>query len=153
VKINRATIANFMRLLELPQAVQGALTDGKISAGHARTLLPLGDEAAQLEFCKAIERDGLSVRDVERMVKERIEREDGDAPPPGAAAKPARTRSDHVSSLEQEMRMALGAKVEVRQTAKGRGRIVIHFKNHDEFERVFDFLTNTAYEPQSQKAS
>lgn len=151
VKINRATIANFMRLLELPAEVQSALTDGKLTAGHARALLPLGEESAQVEFSRAIERDGLSVRDIERMVKERIDREDG-APTGDSAPKPVRTRSEHVASLEQELRAAVGAKVDIRQTAKGRGRIIIHFKNHEEFERVFDFLTQTVYEEPLKKA-
>jgi ParB family transcriptional regulator, chromosome partitioning protein len=151
VKINRATIANFMRLLELPDEVQTALADGKLTAGHARALLPLGEEGAQVEFCRTIERDGLSVRDVERMVKERIDREDG-APAAGESPKPARTRSEHLASLEQELRTAVGAKVDIRQSAKGRGRIVIHFKNHEEFERVFNFLTETVYEEPLKKA-
>jgi ParB family chromosome partitioning protein len=141
VKINRTTIANFLRLLELPQEVQSTLIEGKVSAGHARALLPLGDEAVQIEFCRRIERDGLSVRDVEQMVKEQLAGEDGE--PESADAKSPRTRSDHIASLEQQLRLAIGAKVDVRQSSKGRGRIVIHFKNHDEFERVFGFLTET----------
>jgi ParB family chromosome partitioning protein len=151
VKINRATIANFMRLLELPEEVQTALIEGKVSAGHARALLPLGDESLQKELCRQIERDGLSVRDVERIVKERIDQEDGE---PGSTTpgKTPRTKSDHVASLEQELRRAIGAKVDVRQAATGRGRIVIHFKNHDEFERVFDFLTETVFEQPAREA-
>ncbi len=152
VKINRATIANFLRLLELPEEVQTALAEGKLTAGHARALLPLGDEKVQIDFCRQVERDGLSVRDVERMVKEYIEREDGVSDPASKPAKPARTRSEHVASLEQELRRAVGAKVDIRQTAKGRGRIVIHFKNHEEFERVFDFLTETVYEAPGRQA-
>jgi ParB family chromosome partitioning protein len=151
VKINRATIANFMRLLDLPAEVQTALTDGKLSAGHARAMLPLGDEALQKEFCRQIERDGLSVRDVERMVKERIDQEDGE-PSSAALAKKPRTKSDQVASLEQELRRAIGAKVDIRQSAAGRGRIVIHFKNHEEFERVFDFLTETVFEQPAREA-
>jgi ParB family chromosome partitioning protein len=53
----------------------------------------------------------------------------------------ARTRSQHLASLEQDLRSALGTKVDVRQGAKGRGRIVIHFSSHDEFERLFQSLS------------
>jgi ParB family chromosome partitioning protein len=151
VKINRATIANFLRLLELPEEVQSALIDGRLSAGHARALLPLGDEAAQSEFCRRIARDGLSVRDVEEMVKDQLAREDGAVDSRENGDSP-RTRSDHLASLEQELRLAVGAKVDVRQSAKGRGRIVIHFKNHEEFDRVFAFLTETVYQEPARKA-
>lgn len=152
VKINRATIANFMRLLELPEEVQHALTDAKLSAGHARALLPLGEEAAQVDFCRQIIQHDLSVREVERLVKERIDAEDGEPTASGNSPKTSRTRSDQNASLEQELRRSLGAKVDVRQTAKGRGRIIIHFKNHAEFERVFDFLTETVYEQPAKNA-
>ncbi len=152
VKINRATIANFLRLLELPEEVQTALADEKLTAGHARALLPLGDEKLQVEYCRQVEREGLSVRDMERLVKEHIEREDGVPGATAPSAKPARTKTDQVGSLEQELRRAVGAKVDIRQTSKGRGRIVIHFKNHEEFERIFDFLTETVYEQPARQA-
>ncbi len=66
LKIDRSTIANLLRLLELPAGIQEDLQAGSISAGHARALLPLGDEQQQIEFCLRISREGLSVRDIER---------------------------------------------------------------------------------------
>ncbi|MFV2069798.1 MAG: ParB/RepB/Spo0J family partition protein, partial [Pirellulales bacterium] len=65
VKIDRSTIANLIRLLELPDTVQQALRVGAITMGHARALLPLGDEREQLAFCRRIREESLSVRDTE----------------------------------------------------------------------------------------
>jgi ParB family chromosome partitioning protein len=145
LKIDRSTIANLLRLLELPEPVQRDLQNGTISAGHARTLLPLGDEHLQMEFSQLIQRDGISVRETERLVQERIQLEDGDAS--GTPGKPPRkkrrTRSNHVASLEQQLRIDLGTKVEIRESTRGRGQIVIHFRNGDEFERLTQLIQSS----------
>ena len=72
--IDRSTIANLLRLLELPELVQEALRTGTISAGHARALLPLGEEHRQIDFCHRIRRETLSVRDVEPWCKRQFKR-------------------------------------------------------------------------------
>lgn len=146
LKIDRSTIANLMRLLELPSSVLDSLRTGAITAGHARALLPLGVEGEQTAFCGRIIAEGLSVRDVERLVSQQLVTLDEDdsvlsADPSRATARRARTRSEQVASLEQELRLALGTKIEISQTAKGRGRIVIHFDNAEEFERIYAALT------------
>ena len=143
LKIDRSTIANLMRLLELPQAVLDAVRNGEVSAGHARALLPLGDEGEQAAFAVRIKSEGLSVRDVERMVQEKISELDGEILPFPSAA-PAKTRPNknvQIAALEQDLRRALGTKIEVKKTARGRGRIVIHFANTDEFDRLFQQMT------------
>ena len=76
LKIDRSTIANLIRLLELPALVQDAVKAGSISQGHARALLPLGDEAKQLDFCRRIQADAWSVRTTEDQVQELIQQED-----------------------------------------------------------------------------
>jgi ParB family chromosome partitioning protein len=146
LKIDRSTIANLMRLLELPDSILKSLSTGALTAGHARALLPLGDEHAQVALAGKIERDGLSVRDVERIVSEQIG-EDDILEHPAVIAGPGkrpRTSSDQIVSLEQEFRHALGTKVEIRTSARGRGKMVIHFANHDEFDRLRELLTGTA---------
>lgn len=145
LKIDRSTIANLMRLLELPQVVCDAVRDGKISAGHARALLPLGDEAVQIAFAERIRSEGWSVRTAEREVQDRIRAEDADPSPTNSVTKP-RT-NQQVAFLEQELRTALGTKVDIRATAKGKGRIVVHFKNHDEFDRLRTTLLGEDEEP------
>jgi ParB family chromosome partitioning protein len=139
LKIDRSTIANLMRLLELPSGVQDALRGGEITAGHARALLPLGDEPLQADFCSRIQRDGLSVRQTEQMVAELIREIDERQ---GSAAKPKRrrTKSQQVASLEQRIRAALGTRAEIRHSPSGRGRIVLHFPDADEFERLLGLL-------------
>jgi ParB family chromosome partitioning protein len=138
--IDRSTVSNLIRLLELPEAVQHAVRSGTISQGHARALLPLGEEHEQVAMCQRISSEGLSVRTVESMVQEAVRHADGEPlaviSADGDRTAAPRTRSEHLASLEQELRNALGTKVDVRQTAKGSGRMVIHFSSHDEFERL-----------------
>jgi ParB family chromosome partitioning protein len=156
LKLDRSTIANLIRLLELPEPVQDSLRRGRISQGHARALLPLGDEREQIEFCRRIEREGLNVRQTETIVQETIDAADIDAPwdsrgggsstaaPTGAGGietppkrtRSPRTKSEHLAALEQEFRTALGMKVKITHNARGRGKLVVQFRNHEEFERL-----------------
>ncbi len=145
LKIDRSTIANLIRLLELPHAVQDAVRAGSISQGHARALLPLGDEAKQLDFCRRIQADAWSVRTTEDQVQELIQQEDtpaGLSTTAGKSPRKARNRSSQVAALEQGLRTALGTKVEVRQTPGGRGKIVVHFTSAAEFERLREQLSD-----------
>jgi ParB family transcriptional regulator, chromosome partitioning protein len=140
LKLDRSTIANLIRLLELPEAVQDAIRRGKISQGHARALLPLGDENEQIQFCQRIQREGLNVRQTESMVQEMIAEADQESlagmetTDKHRSAK--RTRSEHIASLEQQFRSALGMKVKIAHNAKGRGKLTVQFRNHEEFERL-----------------
>lgn len=141
LKIDRSTIANLLRLLELPQTVQDDLASGKITNGHARAILPLGEEVEQVAFSKRIQTEGLSVRDTERIIGEKLAKEDalmGIAKP--KAKKKSRTKSNQVASLEQRLRIALGTKVDIKQTGRGRGQLVIQFRGNDEFERLTNLL-------------
>ena len=140
LKLDRSTIANLMRLLELPDVVLSAVRSGKISPGHARALLPLGEDAAQIRFAEQIQSEGLSVRAIEQMVSEQLAAEDGTSTGASTAKKKKRTRTDQVASLEQELRAALGTKVEIQTAGKGRGKIVVHFTSYDEFDRLRELL-------------
>ena len=117
LKIDRSTIANLMRLWSCPAAILDGLRKGTITAGHARALLPLGDEHEQVALAERIEAEGLSVRDVERIVGEQVG-EDDEPRLPARSARPRQAssepRSDQIASLEQEFRHALGTKVEIR---------------------------------------
>ena len=152
LSMDRSTVANLIRLMELPAGVQDSLRAGLISAGHARALLPLGEEREQIRVCQQIQSEGWSVRLTEQRVQEMLDGEDqttattGTLAAPAKAAKtksskkPARTRSSQIVSLEQELRSALGTKIEIRQTARGRGKIVIHFSSAAEFDRLRDYM-------------
>ncbi|MFM9057782.1 MAG: ParB/RepB/Spo0J family partition protein [Planctomycetaceae bacterium] len=165
LSIDRSHVANLIRLLDLPAAVQEKLRAGALSMGHARALLPLGDEAEQVRLANRVAADGLSVRAVEAEVQEIIRREEaadsdvevvapatagGDAVPgdvtvsPTARRKPGRPatrRSSQVAAVEGQLRRALGAKVVVHANGKGAGRIVIPFGDLDEFQRLLEHMT------------
>jgi ParB family chromosome partitioning protein len=157
VHIDRSTVANLIRLLELPEDVKQMVQDGDISQGHARALLPLGEEQEQREFAERIKKEGWSVRTTEQAVQNHIHALDGDllrlVDCEGNSRPVARTPNEHLASLEQELRTALGTKVDLRQSAKGRGRVTIHFKSHEEFDRLRQILTAAQVPAQQQAAA
>lgn len=145
VNVDRSTVANLVRLLELPATVKKMVVDGDISQGHARTLLPLGDEHEQCKFAKRIKSDSLSVRATEQLVQEHIRNADDDQFSVVGTDGITRTTkpqmsSAHATQLEEQLRLQLGTKVDIKQSAKGKGRLTIHFKNNEEFERVQQIL-------------
>jgi ParB family chromosome partitioning protein len=160
LSVDRSTVANLIRLLDLPPGVQQKLRAGAISMGHARALLPLGDEAEQVRLADRVAAEGLSVRAVEAEVQEIIRREDAAdvgpaaettfaepgvagvaSPPKRKPGRPATRRSSQVAAVETQLRQALGVKVVVHANGKGAGRIVIPFADLDEFQRLLDHIT------------
>jgi ParB family chromosome partitioning protein len=152
VQIDRSTVANLIRLLDLPLGVKQMVQEGDISQGHARALLPLGDEQEQIEFAKRIKKDGLSVRATEQGVQDRIQSLDGDqlriVDADGNSRPVPRPRNEQIASLELELRTALGTKVDLSQTAKGKGKFTIHFGSHEEFARLRQILTGNVLSQQ-----
>ncbi|MEK6246963.1 MAG: ParB/RepB/Spo0J family partition protein [Planctomycetales bacterium] len=143
LSVDRSTVANLIRLLELPATVQQSIRQGDISAGHGRALLPLGDETEQVQFAGRIKSEQLSVRATERLVGETIQAGDGNSLKlvgSGKSSSSGKTSNKHLAALEQEFRAALGTRVQLQQTSKGRGKITIHFNSHEEFERLRDQL-------------
>lgn len=143
VSIDRSTIANLIRLLELPEEVKAMVIGGAISAGHAKAILPLGDPHEQLNFARTIQKESMSVRATETAVKDHILNMDEPLSVVDADgnSRPAPMQpGQHLREMEEELRLAIGTKVDVRQTARGKGRFTIHFKSHDEFDRLRTFL-------------
>lgn len=146
--IDRSTVTNLIRLLELPDAVQEMVVQGKISAGHARSILSLDDPLLQLSVANEVAESGLSVRQTESLVRKH--KSGGASPEDGVAdassenrpesSEPVdETKSHHIASIESELRQKLGLKVAIQ--AKGdRGRIVLHFESNDDFERAVEQL-------------
>jgi ParB family chromosome partitioning protein len=110
-------------------------------------LLPLGEENDQTQLCNQIISEGWSVRETERRVGEAVCDVDDNILDMAGERKSKRTESDQVASLEQELRIALGTKIEIRQSKKGRGKIIVHFSDHDEFDRLRELLNGTAVLP------
>ena len=141
LKIDRSTISNLMRLLDLPEIVQDALRIGSISAGHARALLPLGVESSQVQMCNTIRKEGWSVRETERRVHQQIADEDSLGETSASTTVKRSSTPLQIKALEQQLRRALGTTVEIKATRRGKGKIMVHFNNNDEFIRIRDFLT------------
>jgi len=137
LSMNRSTLSNYLRLLDLPEYVRNALAEDSISNGHARALLTLSEED-QLALCKRIQSESLSVRKTEQAVRQLQQRDKPetipfpkkDQSPPEAEA------NNHILSLQDQLRDQLGAKVQIRQSGKESGSIVIEFHSNDDFERI-----------------
>ena len=140
LKIDRSTIANLMRLLELPAPIKNALQSGKLSAGHARALLPLGEELTQIEFLNSILREGMSVRATERAVADRIATEDQGSK---KSTRRARVSDNQIASLQQDLKTALGTNVKIKPSAAGRGKIEIQYSSESEFQRIRRLLMDS----------
>lgn len=137
---DRSTIANSLRLLELPNFVKEALRAGKISAGHGRALLPLEEEADQIAMCQRIQSESMSVRTTESTVRTQLEEKQQTVPfkknSGRAGSKPETPVNNHVQQLVDRVRELVGAKVEIKQSGKDSGKIIIHFNSNDEFEKI-----------------
>jgi ParB family chromosome partitioning protein len=127
---NRSAIANYLRLLDLPDVVQRMLCSGELSMGHARAILALPGDELRRKIANRAMAGRLSVRKVEMLVRRHLA--GGDSPAGGAAEKPA-----HISDLESNLSRHLGTRVSIQTRRKGdRGRIIIEFSSLDEFDRI-----------------
>ena len=130
---DRATVANYARLLLLPPEVQADVASGALAMGHARALLGLAEADAQRRAGREVVAAGLSVRETEALVKKI-------AAPPSPAGPKAATVDVHTQAAQDRLRVALGTRVRI--VRKGRkGRIEIDFASEDELQRLFERLT------------
>lgn len=133
---DRTTVANCMRLLGLPGSVRRMVADGSLTSGHARPLLALGREHAMVDMAKEIAAKGLSVREVERRVREGAGR-----PPRPADATTARdARPAEVRRIEDHLRRHFGTDVSISLTESAKGEIRIAFYSADDFDRVIELF-------------
>jgi len=128
----RSSVANMIRLLELPQDIQDVVSRGTISMGHARALLALSGAQEQRRVCRRIVSEGLSVRQVENIST--------DTEKVIKTVKPAPVKSANVKDMEDRLRRTLGTRVSIVQGKKGRGRILIDYFTPEEFERLLQCL-------------
>lgn len=130
--MSRPAVANLLRLLSLPEPIQQMLVEGRLSAGHARTLVPVEDSAIQLKLADHAAKEGLSVRQLERLVKEL-----GSDPTPKL---PVHERRD--PAQQQLERMAEGV-FGTRARLEGdsdKGKLVVHYYSADDLQRIWDIL-------------
>jgi ParB family chromosome partitioning protein len=133
---DRATVANVLRLLKLPDEVRADVAGGTLSMGHARALLALPNESDQRSVARNVAARGLSVRETESLVKKMVE---AAAPPkePNAPAPP----DVHTRAAEDRLKLLLGTKVRIVRNGT-RGRIEIDFGSEDELIRIYEQLTD-----------
>ena len=149
VSKSRSAVANTLRLLKLPPRVQASLREGTVTAGHARMLVALDDEPAQLALHREILDDGLSVREVERRVRAMRESEQEAASEPSKTAQKAEEKTAALSSrdrlqiesFESDLREKLATQVQIRhRPADGAGSISIAYYSVEDLERVVEAL-------------
>jgi ParB family chromosome partitioning protein len=131
VGLDRATVANTMRLLKLPKQVQRHLAEGRITTGHAKALLSLRTAEQQKAACRRIIKEGLSVREAESLVGEPPRKR---ARPPAPSVTP---RDVHLEAVEEELRRLLGTRVRVTRRAD-KGKIEIEFYSEEDLDRILE---------------
>ena len=128
---SRPYIANSLRLLKLPEEIRDLISDGSLSAGHGRTLVSVPDEARQIEIARKILKEGLSVRETEKLAAEKEE--------PGKKRRGRKPKDPDVARVEADLKEALGTRVNIKRTGK-KGKIEIEFFSRDELERLIEML-------------
>jgi ParB family chromosome partitioning protein len=127
---SRSAVTNTLRLLQLPASIQGMLERGELSAGHARALLPLDDEAYAVHIAQKVVADGWSVRAVEEAVKMRV------ADEPAKAPRSPRIRPAAIVELEERLSERLATKVTIAPRGEG-GRMVIRYGSLEHLEQIY----------------
>ncbi|MGE5585323.1 MAG: ParB/RepB/Spo0J family partition protein [Bacillota bacterium] len=130
---SRPSIANTLRLLNLQPEVQEVVSRGTISMGHARALLAIQDSALQVEACRRIVDQELSVRETEELVRRVLA--SGRVGVKGEDEKQERPRDPEITSLEEKLRRAFGTQVRIVQ-GKKKGRIEIEYYSDEDLERI-----------------
>lgn len=134
VSKSRPAIANALRLLDLPDEVQEMVYDGRLTAGHARAVLSVPDEAHRLALAQKLVDQGLSVREAENLARLYAAGQSERKP------RPAQPKSFKI--VARQLRKVLGTAVRVRQTDK-KGKIEIDFHGEEDLERLFALLTGS----------
>jgi len=131
---DRATVANYQRLLSLPAEVQAEVGTGALTMGHARALVGLADQALQRRVARDVRVRDLSVRETEALVKKLVT---------PVVVKDAKPVTDvHTKAAEEQLRQALGTRVRIARRRRG-GRIEVHFGSEDELQRIYEQLTRS----------
>ena len=128
---SRPAVANALRLLSLSPAVLELVKDGSLSAGHARAMLPVKDEAQQLSLAQKVMALGLSVRQTEALCKKLCRQ----TQPP----KPQLPQVDYLAECEKELSAGLGRKVRI-VSGKRKGRIELEYYGQDDLQQLYDAL-------------
>jgi ParB family chromosome partitioning protein len=130
----RSTITNYLRLLKLPEPIQLALRKGTLNMGQARTIISVENPEVQLKIFEEIVKNQLSVREVERLVKDLNEKNKKRKP------KEITPQAFNVQKISNELTQKLGVRVQINQQKSGKGKIVLPFSTEAELERIYQLL-------------
>jgi ParB family chromosome partitioning protein len=134
---NRSTVTNYLRLLKLPDSVQLALKEGKISMGHARAIINVEDPKKQEWMLEQMLANELSVRSVENLVREENNKTT-EAKANKPAAKP--NKSETLVEYQKSLSDRFNTKISIKADDKGRGNIKIPFRSQAELQRILDLM-------------
>ncbi len=126
---DRTSITNYLRLLKLPKEIQDSLAENKVSMGHARALLSLEDPSLQVDLCRRIVRNGLSVREVERAVQKAV----GEP----AAPQEAKSPDPNLAALQEELLRLLRTKVQITGS-RDKGVLKVYYFSLDDLNRIYN---------------
>ena len=130
---DRATVANFIRLLKLPREIQNSLRKGEISMGHARALMGLSSAGNQIQIWRKTVKQGWRVRKVEKVVRDRLE---GSGEGKNKAIP---KKSSYLVEMEDELRSIFGTQVFVKPTSRG-GKIEVSYYSDEDLVRIVELL-------------
>jgi ParB family chromosome partitioning protein len=133
---SRSTVANMVRLLQLPTSVRKFVEAGSLTSGHARALLALDDPKEMVGLARKAIKEGWSVREIERHAGV-----DSAKKTKKPKRRTSRRRDPVLRALEEDLRATLATKAHVRLRRGGSGVIEVPFRNHEDFERVFQLIT------------
>jgi ParB family chromosome partitioning protein len=136
---NRSTVNNYLRLLRLPDNIQVAIRDGQISMGHARAIINIDNQDEQQYLFSKMMEEGLSVREVENLVRAANERKEDEVKPAVAAKKKA-DLPDGFAEFQKKISTKLEVKVKIKADERGRGVLNIPFKSQQDLKRIIDLL-------------
>lgn len=136
---NRSTVNNYLRLLKLPDNIQVAIRDGYISMGHARAIINIDNQDEQQYLFSKMMEDGLSVREVENLVRAAQERKEEEVKPQPSAKKKADLPDGYVE-YQKSLSSKLETKVKIKADERGRGVLSIPFKSQQDLKRIIELL-------------
>lgn len=131
---DRSTVANFLRLLGLPDEIKESVRKGEISQGHARALLPIKESAEMLALYRKIIKDGLSVRQVEDIIKGGIKET-----PKSIRIKTISAKSPQLKAIESELMMKFGTKVRIKEKGSG-GEVIVEYYSNEDLDRLITLI-------------
>ncbi len=127
---SRPAVANLLRLLQLPESIQQMVKDGELSAGHARVLAGIPDESRQLALAECAVREGMSVRELEKLAAMPDEKPQKPAPKP---------LPSELNDMQERLQNVLGVRTSLRGSLK-KGRIILQYDSAEELEAIYEAM-------------